>query len=183
MTTWTQTHSYFHTPTTISALQLTLTISLATLAGIAICLHSWVVPILRLGATSRCKIAQFNLVISLGFTYLQSAGRLLGLLTAIITGLFYTHPDPVVAQQWRTYAAVLAMLAPLAPYEEYTIFPINNRIKRMGEQLAKEGKEMFRDARDGELTELLGSWQAWHTGRAVAPFVAACVAGWAMIGV
>lgn len=172
--------------TTLLLLRLTLSLGLSVLTGVAFALHQWIIPLIRIGSTPQSKIAQFRLTITLGFRYLQPLSRIFGVLTLAIIALLYTHSDPTLAAQTKLYVVVLAILVPLGPYEEKLIFPTNDRILAMGEEIGKEGMgdgtgdDEASRKRKQELSDLLSSWQAWHTGRVVAPFVAACICHYAL---
>lgn len=141
------------------------------------------IPLIQIGGSARNKIAQFQLAISLGFRYLQPGGRILGAILASTTLLLYTHPNVAIARLWKLYgsAAIIALSA--SPFEEFMIFPTNNRISAIGDTLRKEGKEDFDDEKGGrkqELNELLLSWQRWHVGRIMLPLTAAIVSAVAL---
>jgi hypothetical protein len=187
-------------PKFIKGLQLALPISLSALSGksqepsktlnqssqdigVALCLYGWVIPMIRIGGSARSKIAQFELIIELGYRYLQSSGRILAATLLTTTLLLRNHPSPAIARQWKIYALSLAILAPAAPWEEFLIFPTNDRIEAMGEELRNERRESLdpSDPRARKLNDALDSWQRWHVGRIVFPFVAALTTGYALL--
>lgn len=139
---------------------------------------------IRIGGSARNKIAQFQLVITLGFRYLQPSSQLLGATLLGTTYLLYSHPDAAVARLWKYYAVAAGILIPAAPWEQFLIFPTNDRILAMGEDLRSEGKEGVHEEQGGrkeELNELLTSWQRWHVGRVVLPLAAAVVTAMALL--
>lgn len=158
----------------VRALGLTTTTSLTFLGGLSCCLSTWIIPLLQrsLPTAPRETLAQFDLMIYKGFTYLQTSSRILGALLASLTFLTYRSRDPLVRGQFRFWAAALAMLVPIAPYEVYFIFPSNDRIKEIQSEL--KGDEIKTEERD-EVRGLLERWQ-WRNGiRFATPVVAGLV--------
>ena len=82
---------------------------------------------------------------------------------------------------WLPYILSLAVLVPVGPWEVYLIFPTNDKILAMKEELEKSGKEGFGGDRDKELDELLVVWGRWHWGRVVIPLVATGVMAWGVL--
>lgn len=72
------------------------------------------------------------------------------------------------------WATALAILVSVAPYEVYCIFPINDRVKEIEDELAKRSNE--KQAKQ-ELQNLFKKWQFRNFGRVVIPLVAG-VMGW-----
>lgn len=152
--------------------------SFLTLVGIATCLHSWVIPIIRLTGPAGDKINQFAYIVKMGDRYLLTSGRLLGMTLLGTTYLLYNHPDATVAKLWRYYAVAAGVLLPVAPWEAFLIFPTNDKILAMRDRLGKEGKGRVgkdQGGSDKELNELITSWQRWHVGRIVMPLTAAII--------
>lgn len=151
---------------------------LLTLTGIATCLHSWVIPIIRLTGPAKDKINQFRLIVTLGNRYLLTSGRIMGMTLLGTTFLLYSHPDAAVAKLWRYYAVAAGILLPVAPWEAFLIFPTNDKILAMGDRFGKESKGVAskdQSGSDKELRELITSWQRWHVGRILMPLGAAVV--------
>jgi hypothetical protein len=146
--------------------------------GIAAGLHHWVIPLIRIGSTSRSKIAQFQLSTALGNQYLQTSRRLTIALLLATTLLLRTHPSASVARVWTYYASALALIVPLAPYEHLVVSPVSARILQLGDELKLESKETFEDGcpRREQLNGLLTAWQRRHTGSVLMPFAAAVTA-------
>lgn len=131
-----------------------------------------------MGSSVSTKIKQFQLVITLGFRYLQPGGRIMGATLVGTAFLLYGHPDAAVAKLWRYYAIAAGILLPVAPWEEFLIFPTNNRILAFGHDPKTEGKDGVPEEqgeRNEELNELLTTWQRWHLGRVLMPLGAAVV--------
>ena len=95
---------------------------------------------------------------------------------SLIATVFLTRwlDDPAQAEQWKTWALALVILVPVALYEIYCIFPINDRVKEIGEDIKKHGDEnRFKK----ELGELFAEWQFRNYVRVGLPLVAGFV-GW-----
>jgi len=144
-------------------------------------LYVWVIPVILIAPDTKTKIAQFNLVIEMGARYLQPSSRTLGALFASLAVLFYCHPDPMIASRWRDYAMAMGALVSTAPYEIYAVFPTNDKIGNMGQDLKITQAADFGDKRDKEVDELLKKWRKRHIGRIVAPFGALLVSIWTVV--
>jgi hypothetical protein len=87
-------------------------------------------------------------------------------LTAILTSQL---SNPREAKKWKTWAILFCVLIIIAPYEIYLIFPINDRVEEIGQEMAKGmGGEVYQMK---ELQKLLRMWQLRNIGRVVAPAV------------
>jgi hypothetical protein len=137
-----------------------------------------VIPLIRVGSSSRSKIAQFQLSTTLGAQYLQTSRRITTALLLATALLLKTHPDASIARTWKYYASALALIVPLESYEHLVVSPVNARILRLGDELKVESKETFEDGcpRREELNGLLTGWQRRHTGSVIMPFAAAVAA-------
>ena len=63
------------------------------------------------------------------------------------------------------------VLVPAAPYEIYFIFPINDKIMAMNQQVEKDGEDMTKQ-QISELSSLLDKWAYRNFVRVALPFVA-----------
>jgi hypothetical protein len=102
-----------------------------------------VIPLIRVGSSSRSKIAQFQLSTTLGARYLQTSRRITTALLLATALLLKTHPDASIARTWKYYASALALIVPLESYEHLVVSPVNARILRLGDELKVESKETF----------------------------------------
>lgn len=147
------------------------------------------------------QIKQFNQAIDLGFRYLQTSSRMLpvvmiGLAAATYryngsvssssssnavdatqAGVIRSAPERELTQHWTPYVLALLPLVLLGPWEAYLIFPSNDRIAEIGRELERSDDkavdgEIDVDARADEIQRLLESWQFWHVGRIVGPYIA-----------
>jgi Na+/melibiose symporter-like transporter len=105
---------------------------------------------------------------------LQPSSRILAASLLLTTVLTTYLPDPEHAEAWKIWAVALGILVPVAPYEVYCIFPINDRVKEIGESLEKGREEK---GMKKELEELFGKWIFRNYGRVGIPVVAGVV-GW-----
>lgn len=108
-----------------------------------------------------------------GFHYLQPSSRILGaslLLTTILTSQLAGEEG----EKWRLWAMALAILVPVAPYEVYFIFPINDRVKEIDDDINGRGAS---EKVEKELKRLFRKWKVRNWGRVVMPLVAGVV-GW-----
>ena len=139
----------------------------------------WIMPLIAL-APPRTKVAQFTLTIKLGGRYLQPASRILPLCLATLLYLSW-------GKNWQCilHALAVAALVPIAPYENYFIFPVNDRVVELGRCMKKlerdDGEENGKEAElvgiDRELRVLLVKWQYMNLGRAGPSLVAAVLVG------
>ena len=137
----------------------------------------------RLAPATSTKIKQFNLIVHLGGTYLQPTSRVLPVLLVSLTYLSYHHIDPVLQARWKHCLAAILCLVPIDPWERNLIFPTNDKLAAMGEDLAKMKKEKFGDERDAEVDVLFTKWCRWHVGRIVSPMVATAILAGSTAGV
>jgi hypothetical protein len=144
-----------------------------TRSGLSSCLSLWVIPLTAL-LPPHLAAKQLTQTVAWGFQYLQPSSRILMFALIITPLLTWRLPDPVQAENWKLWATALAILVPVAPYEVYCIFPINDRVKEIGDELAKGSNE--KQAKQ-ELQDLFKKWQFRNFGRVVIPLVAGVV-GW-----
>ncbi|KAH6621975.1 hypothetical protein C7974DRAFT_214216 [Boeremia exigua] len=159
--------------TLVQVLQITVATSLIFIGGLSSCLSLWVLPLTKL-LPPALACAQFIQTVTWGLQYLQPSSRILGislLTTALLTSYL---PDPAQAEQWKTWAVALAILAPVAPYEVYCIFPINDRVSEIREEVERGANE---EKAKKELKALFSKWQFRNYGRVGIPLVAGIV-GW-----
>lgn len=71
------------------------------------------------------------------------------------------------AEKWKSWAVLFFVLITIAPYEIYLIFPINDRVEEIGEELEKGTKSEEEVKR--ELKVLLEKWQFRNFGRVAVP--------------
>lgn len=114
-----------------------------------------------------CK--QFTQTFTWGEQYLLPSSRLLGgsfLVTTVLTSQLHRTSD---AEIWKTWAVLFCVLFTIAPYEIYLIFPINDRVKEIGQAM---DKEVGREAElKKELQGLLSKWQFRNFGRVLTPAI------------
>ncbi|KAF3041358.1 hypothetical protein E8E12_008231 [Didymella heteroderae] len=159
--------------TLVQVLQITTATSLIFLGGLSSCLSLWLIPLISLLPPAQaCR--QFTQTVTWGFQYLQPSSRILGASLLLTTVLTSRLADAEHAQRWKLWAVALGILVPVAPYEALCIFPINDSVKRMGEQV-RSGADEKRVA--PELIRLLDRWRVRNYGRVVLPLVAGVV-GW-----
>ena len=141
--------------------------------GLSSCLSLWVMP-LTLLLPPHLAVKQFNQTVLWGFRDLQPSSRIL--MFSLITTVFLTLrlPDPAQAEQWKTWALAVGIMVPVAPYEVYCIFPINDRVKEIGQDIEKRRDE---NRFKRELGELFTKWQFRNCVRVGLPLVAGFV-GW-----
>lgn len=148
------------------------------------------------------QIKQFNQVIDLGFRYLQTSSRMLPVVIIGLAAATYRYNGSITSsssssnavdatqagaiklaseleliQNWTHYVLALLPLVLLGPWEAYLIFPSNDRIAEIGRELERSddkavGGEIDVDARADEIQRLFESWQFWHVGRIVGPYIA-----------
>lgn len=70
---------------------------------------------------------------------------------------------------------MVGILAPLSPYEIFVIFPVNDRIAEMGEQLQVDGGRGDDEKAKKELKSLLARWQTRHLVRVGIPLLTGLV--------
>lgn len=146
--------------------------SLLTHPGLSSCLSLWLIPLTtRLPPAQACT--QFTQTVTWGFQYLQPSSRILGALLLATTILTASLPDAEDAEKWKSWAVALAVLVPVAAYEVYCIFPINDRVKEIGESIVGAGGKGV----ERELEGLFGKWKGRNWGRVGMPLVAGVV-GW-----
>ncbi|KAF1931301.1 uncharacterized protein M421DRAFT_343619 [Didymella exigua CBS 183.55] len=165
--------------TSVQALQITIATSLIFIGGLSSCLSLWIMPLTaRLAPRPAC--AQFTQTVTWGFRYLQPSSQLLAISLLATTLLTSQLPDPAHAHAWKTWAAALAALVPVAPYEVYAIFPLNARVRQIGEDLEGEKEREGKDVEE-ELKGLFGSWKVWNWGRVVMPVAAGMIGWWGVV--
>lgn len=64
----------------------------------------------------------------------------------------------------------------VAPYEVYLIFPINDRVEEIGEELDRDARK--EEERKRELKELLKKWQFRNFGRVGMPALVGVMGMW-----
>ena len=134
--------------------------------GLSSCLSLWVVPLTAL-LPPKLLARQFRQTFIWGGQYLLPSSRALGaslLLTTILTSRL---SDPAEAEKWKNWAGLFCTLITVAPYEIYFIFPMNDRVEEIGEELEK-GVRMEEDVKK-ELQDLLAKWQFRNFGRVALP--------------
>jgi hypothetical protein len=95
------------------------------------------------------------------------SSQILGASLILTTLLTSQLSEPVEAEKWKTWAALSGTLITIAPYEIYLIFPINDRVKEIGQEMEREtSKEVEQRI---ELHELLKKWQFRNFGRVGTP--------------
>ena len=134
--------------------------------GLSSCLSLWVVPLTAL-LPPKLLARQFKQTFTWGGQYLLPSSRALGaslLLTTILTSRL---PDSAEAEKWKNWAGLFCTLITVAPYEIYFIFPINDRVEEIGEELEK-GVKVEEEVKK-ELKDLLAKWQFRNFGRVALP--------------
>jgi hypothetical protein len=130
---------------------------------------------LLMRAPPKVAAQQFCTAVKWGMQYLQTSSRTLGASLLITVFLVSRLQDSTEAQEWKTWAAALAILIPVAPYEIYAIFPINDRINEIRLELEGKTAEDFSTAQKAELGALLTKWQWRNWGRVACPLVVGLV--------
>jgi hypothetical protein len=125
-----------------------------------------VVPLTAL-LPPKLLVKQFKQTFTWGGQYLLPSSRALGASLLLATILTSRLSDPVEAEKWKSWAALFLTLITVAPYEIYLIFPINDRVEEIGQELEK-GTTRDKKAKR-ELKELLGKWQFRNFGRVLLP--------------
>ncbi|KAF2223756.1 hypothetical protein BDZ85DRAFT_281666 [Elsinoe ampelina] len=146
--------------------------------GLALSLYAWAVPVILEAQSAHTIATQFCLMVGKGAAYLQPTSRILGASLASLAVLSYTHPDPIQSAKWSYWAVALACVLPIAPYEVSLIFPINDEILEMRNEmddrrsagLANDDKKC-----DKYIREQIYKWRRRHVGRIVMPFAAFCL--------
>ena len=111
----------------------------------------------------------------------MTSSRTLPVLMLSSAYLSYQHDDPTIQARWKHHVAVMLSLMPASAWEIALIFPINDKVAEMGQELTKLKKDDFADGRDAKVEELFTRWQTFHVFRIVAPMVAtALLAGSAL---
>jgi hypothetical protein len=110
---------------------------------------------------------QFKQTFTWGAQILMPSSRVLGASLLLTTVLTSRLSDPVEAENWKTWAALFLTLITVAPYEIYFIFPINDRVEEISDELEKGAKQEEDVKR--ELHKLLGKWQFKNFGRVALP--------------
>lgn len=111
----------------------------------------------------------------MGFRHLQSLGKIYAVAMGALAFLCSRSGNANIAARTRPYVAAMVIAALVSPYEITTIFPTNDRMFEIDDQLKREGKDNFGDERDQEIDSLLKQWQWWHTGRIVLPLASAII--------
>ncbi|KAK0294908.1 hypothetical protein LTS00_006374 [Friedmanniomyces endolithicus] len=114
--------------------------------------------------------------LQLGGRYLQPGSRMLGAASVGFTAWSYAVGNDL----WGHYLLCFVLLVPIAVWEIYMIFPINDRIADMDQQMMKGGSEALNAEQGRELGRLLDRWTKMHTVRFVLPGLAAIVSASAM---
>ncbi|KAG8630877.1 hypothetical protein KVT40_000017 [Elsinoe batatas] len=159
-------------------LSLIAVTALGVLTGLALSLYAWAVPIILEARSTHTIATQFCLMVGRGAAYLQPASRVLGASLASLAVLSYTQPDPIQSAKWSYWAAALACVLPVAPYEIILIFPINDEILEMRNEMDdRRSKGLANDdgKRDKYIREQIYKWRRRHVGRIVMPFAAFCI--------
>jgi hypothetical protein len=110
---------------------------------------------------------QFAQTFTWGEQYLLPSSRTLGALMLLTTILTSQLSDPDEAATWPIWALLFCGVLMIAPYEIYCIFPINERVKEIGNAL--EHGAVREDAVKKELQELLKTWAFRTWGRILTP--------------
>ncbi|KAF2759871.1 hypothetical protein EJ05DRAFT_312374 [Pseudovirgaria hyperparasitica] len=163
-------------PNVLPVLQATTITSLSIISGVSICLTAWVIPVIRTAREAQTQTTQFSLTIEKGWKYLHHFSQLQGASLATITYLVSQHPNPAIAAKWRIWAAALGIVAFAWPFERIAIFPVNDRVGEIGEEV-KKGDE----GRVGEVDGLLKEWGVKNVFRAALPLSAAVTGLYSLI--
>lgn len=134
--------------------------------GLSSCLSLWVVPLTKV-LPPKLAVKQFKQTFTWGGQYLLPSSRMLGASLLLTTYLTSRLPKPAQAAKWRAWAACFGTLITVAPYEIYYIFPINDRVEEIGEEIESGARNEEEQKR--ELQELLGKWQFRNFGRVGLP--------------
>lgn len=139
---------------------------LTLILGLSSCLSLWVVPLTTL-LPPKLLAKQFKQTFTWGGQYLLPSSRTLGASLISTTILTSRLSDPVEAEKWKSWAGLFLTLITVAPYEIYLIFPINDRVEEIEEQLENGTKQDEQVKK--ELKELLAKWQFRNFGRVALP--------------
>jgi hypothetical protein len=101
---------------------------------------------------------------------MQGGSRIQAVPHLLLIYLFYQHPDPAISSRWKYFAAAIFVGVQSAWYEVVTIFPTNDKLLKLEEEVKKMNQEQDRKMR-GEVVGLLEKWRRWHIGRIVLPTV------------
>ncbi|KAK1067297.1 hypothetical protein LTR74_006501 [Friedmanniomyces endolithicus] len=164
-------------PTAFQYVQITFTLALAFLSGLSACLTLWVIPLLQLPRVpAQAKAAELTHLVTLGGKYLQPGSRILGAASVGFTAWSYAVGNDL----WGHYLLCFVLLVPIAVWEVYMIFPINDRVAEMDQQMLKGGSGALNAEQERELGRLLDRWTKMHTVRFVLPGLAALVSAIAL---
>ncbi|KAK0363312.1 hypothetical protein LTR02_014826 [Friedmanniomyces endolithicus] len=164
-------------PTAFQYIQIAFTLALAFLCGLSACFTLWVIPLLQLPRVpAQAKAAELTHLVTLGGKYLQPGSRMLGAASVGFTAWSYAVGNDL----WGYYLLCFALLVPIAVWEIYMIFPINDRIADIDQQMMKGGSEALKAEQERELGRLLDRWTKMHTVRFVLPGLAAIASASAM---
>lgn len=163
-------------PGLLPILQTTIITSLIFIAGISLCLSTWVIPNALL-VSPASQVKQFVATFSRGEKYLLPGGRTIMAALIVNTCLTASHPDLAVSADWPRWATMSGLLITAAPYEVYTIFPINDRAKELYQQIEKR-REPLTPSQEAEVQGLLTKWALRNYGRVVLPLLAGLLGLW-----
>lgn len=165
-------------PKCLAAFNLIL---IALIAGAAFTLYLSTIPIIKLGRSHSTKVmlSQFRLLITLGGRYLQTGTRAWAASMAVLTCLLYFHRDEALSERWSYFAAALFTGAQAGWYEIVYVFPTNDRLLEMEDDLLKSDDAEADQKIRGEVLRLLEKWRYRHIPRILLPLgaVALIVAG------
>ncbi|KAI9155651.1 hypothetical protein HJFPF1_08239 [Paramyrothecium foliicola] len=136
------------------------TVLLGLVAGAAISMYTFSIPVIETGGSisSLVMLRQFHQLITFGARYLQKGSRIQGILLALLTYLFYSHPDDEIAHRWEHFATALFVGAQVAWYEVVFVFPINDRLVEMEAQQLKAKTSVTDQNANQEIFRLLEEW-------------------------
>lgn len=166
--------------TLLRALQQSTMYALGITSGISLSLYVWIVPILKKAPSTRARIEQFNVMIDKGMQYLLPGSKIMATALAALAFLTSRHPNPDIARRWKYYGLAFACLASTGPYEDYFIFPINDKMAELGKKL-EPTMNNFEGQKDAEVDLLLDKWTKRHVGRIMTTTSAFLIALWGVV--
>jgi hypothetical protein len=120
-------------------------------------------------------IAQFNQMIDLGFKYLFPTSKLFGAMIGATALLTSQHPEEEVATKWKFYVATAFVILQVTWYEAKFIFPINDEIAALENDVETRKDKLLLDTEQKHLVSLLYSWKRFHVVRMLLPVAAASI--------
>ncbi|KAK5680883.1 hypothetical protein LTS10_006641 [Elasticomyces elasticus] len=163
--------------TVIPWLQLLFTIILIFVSGIAWSFNLWILPIIRLNA-STSALTQFAEVSKRGAKYLDPLNAGIAITLALVAILQTQHTSPIEGTGWKVPAAASFTLFQVAWWERVMVFWFDDAAAtlKLDRASSKGGEGLWlREVANVEFARIMDCWERRHAVRATLPLVAAVI--------